>query len=419
MEWKQVCDRGIINGGNLYRFGKVFTRAENGERLKIGFLGGSITQGALAKTPQGCYAYLVYRWWQEHFPDAQFEYINAGIGATSSQFGAARVQSDLLRYKPDVLFVVFSVYDADSEFFRETFEGTVRRILTAESKPALFMFNNVHYNDGSSAQRVHNEIGKAYGLPIISIRESIYEELAAGRLPVPDITPDNLHPNDRGHRMVADVICNLLDRIRTACSGTAACQKCGNNGAADEAASGTCEGEDAVICDLLTGNGYFPLPGGKRVPFEQTPYIMPEQPLTANRFEHYRRYQNLDLPGAKIHGFTADYRPQDGVADVFKNGWSAMEEGSSFEAVVEASCISVQFRRTVSKPAPVARAVVDGNEENAVVLDANFDLTWGDFCCLTDIAEGLPYGEHRLRITIVQKPEQPANDFYLISILCA
>ena len=66
---------------------------------------------------------------------------------------------------------------------------------------------------------------------------------------------------------------------------------------------------------------------------------------------------------------------------------------------------------------PVARAVVDGDEENAVVLDANFDLTWGDFCCLTDIAEGLPYGEHRLRITIVQKPEQPANDFYLISIL--
>nr|MDE7297828.1 hypothetical protein [Lachnospiraceae bacterium] len=324
--------------------------------------------------------------------------------------------------------------DVNNEFFRETFEGVVRRILTAESKsalsrPALFMFNNVQYNDGVNAEEVHNEIGRAYHLPIVTMKASIYEEIAAGRLKADEITPDNLHPNDRGHKMVADVICNLLEKIFCAVSGSAL------------------DGKESpvVIDDRESGAGHFVLRTGnedtlstgiprspeitslRNVPFSQDIYEMPEQPVTKNRFENSVRYQNPDFADGspagmqlKASGFTADHRPQEyGVADVFKNGWSAMEEGSFLETTVEASNISVQFRRTIKKPAPVARAVVDGDEANAVLLDANFDETWGDCCYLKDIAMGLPFGKHTLRITIVQKPEQPENDFYLISILCA
>lgn len=406
MEWSEVCDRGIVNAGNLYRFGKVMTRAENGERLKIGFLGGSITQGSLASTPQSCYAYLVYRWWQERFPDSQFEYINAGIGATTSQFGAARVESDLLRYEPDIVFLEYSVNDTNNAFFQETFEGVVRKILSAKQGPALFMFNNVQYNDGVNAEEVHNEIGRAYELPIVTMKASIYEEIAAGRILAPDITPDNLHPNDKGHRMVADVICNLLEKIRCAVSG---------------------KGEGVVIDDTDTGAGHFELLTGDVCPFRQDVYTMPEKAVTPNRFINSKRYQNPDFSKGgstdvelKTEGFTADLRPQEyGVADVFKNGWSAMEEGSFFEITLAASNLSVQFRRTIQKPAPAAKAVVDGDEEHAVLLDGNFDETWGDCCYLKDIAMGLPYGKHTLRITITEKPEQPKNDFYLISVITA
>ena len=71
-------ERGISNPGNLYRMKNLMARAEAGETLSIGFLGGSITQGCLASAPELCYAYRVFQWWEKTFPQAKFHYINAG-----------------------------------------------------------------------------------------------------------------------------------------------------------------------------------------------------------------------------------------------------------------------------------------------------------------------------------------------------
>ena len=98
-------ERGISNPGNLYRMKKLMARAEAGETLNIGFLGGSITQGCLASAPELCYAYRVFQWWEKTFPQAKFHYINAGIGGTTSHFGTARAESDLLSHKPDFVIV--------------------------------------------------------------------------------------------------------------------------------------------------------------------------------------------------------------------------------------------------------------------------------------------------------------------------
>ena len=89
-------EKGIANVGDVSRMKEVMARAKRGERLVIGFIGGSITQGSLSTTPQTCYAYRVYTWWKETFPQAEFVYCNAGIGGTTSEFGAARVGTDLL-----------------------------------------------------------------------------------------------------------------------------------------------------------------------------------------------------------------------------------------------------------------------------------------------------------------------------------
>lgn len=117
----------VANRGNLARLKDVFRRALKGERLTLGFLGGSITQGSLATRPEFCYAYRVYQWWRETFPRAEFTYVNAGIGATDSQFGCARADSDLLAWGPDFCIIEFSVNDAANGHFLETYEGLVRK----------------------------------------------------------------------------------------------------------------------------------------------------------------------------------------------------------------------------------------------------------------------------------------------------
>ena len=50
-------EKGLVFAGNDSRIVKCMKRAINGETIKVAFLGGSVTQGSLASTPEKCYAY--------------------------------------------------------------------------------------------------------------------------------------------------------------------------------------------------------------------------------------------------------------------------------------------------------------------------------------------------------------------------
>ena len=100
MKFDLNYENAVANRGNLRRLKEVMRRAALGDTIRLGFLGGSITQGSLSTKPELCYAYRVYQWWKKNFPASEFVYINAGIGGTTSQFGVARAESDLLSYNP-------------------------------------------------------------------------------------------------------------------------------------------------------------------------------------------------------------------------------------------------------------------------------------------------------------------------------
>lgn len=123
---------------DIARLKRLMERAEKGETLTIGFLGGSITQGSLAGTHENTYAYRVFTWWKNRFPKAKFRYVNGGIGGTSSHFGVARAHRDLLMYRPDFVVIDFSVNDELKEeaFFKESFEGVIRKVYDSETRPA-------------------------------------------------------------------------------------------------------------------------------------------------------------------------------------------------------------------------------------------------------------------------------------------
>ena len=121
---------------DLTRIRECMRRAEEGGELTIAFFGGSITQGCAATVHEKTYAYHVFEWWKQTFPKAGFHYVNAGIGGTTSHFGVSRLTPDLLMYQPDLAVIDFSVNDEGNEFFQETYEGVLRRILGWKSKPA-------------------------------------------------------------------------------------------------------------------------------------------------------------------------------------------------------------------------------------------------------------------------------------------
>ncbi len=200
---------------NQARLKACIQKVERGEELTLAFFGGSITQGSLATAPENTYACRVFRWWQERFPKAKLHYVNGGIGGTTSHFGVARAVEDLLMYEPDFVVVDFSVNNDENqpEFFSETYEGLLRRILSWPSEPGVVVLNNVFYDAGVNCQDFHNRIADYYGVPHMSIRDSIYQRMKNDEFTREELTPDGLHPNDKGHGLVVEEICRYLETV--------------------------------------------------------------------------------------------------------------------------------------------------------------------------------------------------------------
>lgn len=369
MGYEVHAENGWVSRGSLYRLKELMKRAERGDRLTLAFLGGSITQGSVSTQYTNCYAYRVYEWFVRRFPKTAFTYINAGVGGTTSQFGVARADEDVLAYKPDFVIIEFSVNDDNTDFYQETYEGLVRKVYGNVYEPAVLLVHNMYYDTGNSAEEKHREIGTHYKLPSVSMKTTIYPEVASGVIPNREITPDDLHPNTNGHELVAEVITDCLDRIYMQ----------------------------------------------RRE--EEAPAGMPE-PVTANAYAQARRYQNHNS-NPVCDGFTADNTLKKYVNDMFRCGWTASEAGASIVFETEGTEIAVQYRKSVNRPAPVASAVVDGDEAGAVTLDANFEEDWGD--CLyidTVLYHGRP-GKHKVEIRLAKTHEDDAVPFYLVSVISA
>lgn len=79
----------------------------------------------------------------------------------------------------------------------------------------------------------------------------------------------------------------------------------------------------------------------------------------------------------------------------------------------------MQFRQSVKKPAPIAKAIVDGDEKRAVILDANFEQDWGDNLALATVLYHGENKKHDLLIRIDETHEDDAVGFYLVSVIAS
>lgn len=198
--------------GDLTRLAKAMRKAQSGEEITIGVIGGSITEKYSASSYDKCYASHVQSWWEQRFPDTEVNFINAGIGGTSSYLGVHRVEEDLLYAKPDVVVVEFSVNDGNDNFFKKSYDNLVRRILSEEQQPAVMLLFTTQEN-GTNAQANDSLIGFKYHLPMLSYANAVLPSIEAGEFTWKDISPDNVHPNDRGHAIIGEIVYRYLNEV--------------------------------------------------------------------------------------------------------------------------------------------------------------------------------------------------------------
>ncbi len=195
-------------------------RAENGDALTVVFLGGSLTWGANASDPnKTSYRALTGEKLREYYPQARWRFIDAAIGGTGSQLGIFRLDRDVLRYRPDLVFLDFTLNDnarTDNPESLSSYEAIIRYLLANAQCPVIPVFlasrSYIEEPDFSVFKRRlnHLKLAEKYGLQAADVVKMMRDSYAAGQLDLEAVWPpelfDTTHPHDYGYWIYADCV---------------------------------------------------------------------------------------------------------------------------------------------------------------------------------------------------------------------
>ena len=209
----------------------VLAKLSAGKEVAVGYLGGSITA-------QAGWRVMTLKWFQETYPKAKVREINAAIGGTPCGLGVFRLQQDVLRHKPDLVFVEFAVNDGGTraEDIWRAMEGIVRQIWKQDPTIDICYVYTIHtrgmpndYAKGlcprsTSAMEM---VAEHYDIPSIDMGMRVVQLAQAGKLiykpqtdpktkkPLPAgdkivFANDDCHPLPAGHKVYTDVITKAI-----------------------------------------------------------------------------------------------------------------------------------------------------------------------------------------------------------------
>lgn len=214
--------RSVLNHGDTRRLAQKLRTAReladntglsSSERqelsTKISFMGDSVTTGYNAPGEKK-FTLLFQTWWEKSF-SFYAEWNNAGMVGTDSYLGVHRADSDMLFEEPDIIFIEF-INDQNTNFYKESMDSLLRKCMSMPNKPAVILIEMM-WADGSSPQQIHSELAEAYDIPVISFRDAVMPEIDAGNLAWEELFADDVHPNEKGHELIAQMIESYFDSV--------------------------------------------------------------------------------------------------------------------------------------------------------------------------------------------------------------
>ncbi len=179
--------------------------------------------------------------------------VNAGVGGHNTDHAQARFEADVLAHNPDIVVIQFGINDAAVDVWKDPpatmprvpmdryvknlrhFVGTLKArkvqvvLMTPNplrwtpkmremygkppylaSKPNGF---NVKLQEYAEAVR---QLAEAEKVPLIDIYRSFEHYGETDGNSIDDLLLDGIHPNEHGHRIVADIIIAQLQKLQTA-----------------------------------------------------------------------------------------------------------------------------------------------------------------------------------------------------------
>ncbi|WP_314587867.1 GDSL-type esterase/lipase family protein [Paenibacillus terrigena] len=204
----------------------VIPKLENGDTVTIVYFGGSNTRS------EG-YRVMTADWLRGQYPNADIRSVNAGIDGTGSDLGCSRLETDVLRHQPDLVFVEFVGNDGGVPESKARIEGIVRQIRKRSPLTDMLfvytlkerdvaLFQSGEYQKGALMQE---EVADYYGIPSIHLGVAVSQLVAEGKLIFTSradqsnpgaviFTHDSIHPIiPEGHQIYTDTITRSFEKI--------------------------------------------------------------------------------------------------------------------------------------------------------------------------------------------------------------
>ena len=181
--------------------------------LKIGFIGGSIT----AFENYRSWTEPVINWFISKYDDVKISAVNAGIGATKSDFAVFRAEQELENC--DLVFIEYAVNDFSerTEYRMKTREGLIRKLLK-EQRDLVFvytfgqeMYDDMIKNIVPKSISEFEELAEYYNISSVWMGREALDQNINGLLRWEEWLPDGTHPQERGSYTYAGAVIKYLE----------------------------------------------------------------------------------------------------------------------------------------------------------------------------------------------------------------
>ncbi|AWG22754.1 hypothetical protein FFWV33_15065 [Flavobacterium faecale] len=201
----------------------LFQKLKAGKEVKIGYIGGSITNGGLWREKS-------LEWFKSEFPTAKISQINAAIGGTGPEYGACRINNHLLVHNPDMVFIEYRVNNGGA-YQGRALEGLIPQIWKNNPNTEICIVYTIsegmiedikkgnQTNAGVFMEPVANHYGITsieFGLEVVKLLNENKLVFKKGDSPADGkiiFTHDGTHPVDAGHDIYRNVLVRSLKSI--------------------------------------------------------------------------------------------------------------------------------------------------------------------------------------------------------------
>ncbi|EFN56843.1 hypothetical protein CHLNCDRAFT_144427 [Chlorella variabilis] len=225
--------KGLVSYGDMSRMRRFFTKLLSGQAVTVVSIGGSVSWGHGASVRgQTDLPALVFQWMNATFPHPQHKFLNQAISATPSNYFTLCLQWHVPP-DADLVLMEFNPNDGPDKGdmpIRRAHERLIRKLLVHDRRPPLleviFCYWALDWMESAEIpyrMGGDDELGvlsQYYHLPFVSDRSLLWDAVYAkgspnytAEAPWPYFHHDRNHPNDVGHRYLAEMVILYMRRV--------------------------------------------------------------------------------------------------------------------------------------------------------------------------------------------------------------